>query len=83
MMSTGAMMFGITGIIWMAAMFRGASAGGEGFVPLFLTGLGLMLGGLLPLPTWARTRDRQMEEIAERLSISVSRPALGLPDEQR
>jgi hypothetical protein len=83
LLGTGAMMSGITAVIWLARMLSSGSVSVDAFVPLFLTGLGLMIGGLLPLPTWARTRTRQMEEIAERLSLTLSRPGLAPPDDER
>jgi hypothetical protein len=55
----------------MGAMLRGGSVAGEGFLPLMLTGLGLLAGGVLQVPWWARLRGRQMEEVAERLTVSL------------
>jgi hypothetical protein len=72
MMGTGAMMLGITGAIWVSMMLRGAPFDADAFPVLMLVGLGLMIGGLVPLPSWARTRQRQMEEIAERLSLATT-----------
>jgi hypothetical protein len=72
MMGTGAMMLGITGAIWVSMMLRAAPFDGGAFGVLMLTGLGLLIGGLVPLPSWARTRQRQMEEIAERLSLATT-----------
>jgi hypothetical protein len=85
MMGTGAMMLGITGAIWVSMMLRAAPFDAEAFPVLMLTGLGLMIGGLVPLPSWVRTRSRQMEEIVERLALatSVTPPAKELgPDER-
>ena len=70
-MSTGAMMFGITAMIWIIRMLTAAPVDGGGFVPLFVTGLALVAAGMLQVPAWARTRSRQMEEIAERLALST------------
>jgi len=72
MIGTGAMMFGITAAIWVSMMFRAAPFDGDTFGVLMLTGLGLLIGGLVPLPSWARTRERQMEEIVERLSLATT-----------
>jgi hypothetical protein len=72
MMGTGAMMLGISGAIWVSMMLRAAPFDADTFPVLMLVGLGLMIGGLLPLPAWARTRQRQMEEIAERLSLATT-----------
>lgn len=77
LMGTGAMMIGITAAIWVARMVSAAPFDGDGFAALFITGLALLVGGLLPLPSWARTRQRQMEEIVERLSLTTAAP----PDE--
>jgi hypothetical protein len=79
LMSTGAMMFGITAIIWIARMLGGGSLSGEGFVPLFATGLALVAAGVLQVPSWARTRNRQMEEVAERLALATGSPAADSP----
>jgi hypothetical protein len=69
MMGTGAMMLGITAAIWVSMMLRAAPFDGDAFGVLMLTGLGLLIGGVVPLPSWARARQRQMEEIVERLSL--------------
>lgn len=79
MMGTGAMMLGITAAIWVSMMLRAAPFDADAFGVLMLTGLGLLIGGLVPLPSWARTRQRQMEEIVERLSLST---ATTKPDEE-
>jgi hypothetical protein len=75
LMSTGAMMFGITAIIFVTRMLAAAPVDGEGFVPLFVTGLALVAAGILQVPAWARRRSRQMEEIAERLALSTGSSA--------
>jgi len=72
MMGTGAMMLGITAAIWVSMMLRAAPVESDSFGVLMLTGLGLLIGGLVPLPSWARTRQRQMEEIVERLSLTTA-----------
>src|SRR5688572_1222031 len=76
LMGTGAMMIGVTAAIWVARMLSAAPFDGAAFVPLFITGLALFVGGLLPLPSWARTRQRQMEEIVERLSLRMTSDSL-------
>jgi hypothetical protein len=83
MMGTGAMMVGITTAIFVASRLSAGSFDADGFTALILTGLGLLLAGVVPLPSWARTRQRQMEDIAERLSLTLSRPALDPHDEER
>jgi hypothetical protein len=79
MMGTGAMMLGITAAIWVSMMLRAAPFDGDAFGVLMLTGLGLRIGGVVPLPSWARARQRQMEEIVERLSLITTTTK---PDEE-
>jgi len=43
-----------------------------GFVALFATGLGLLGGGTLQLPSWARLRRSQMEALGERAVLMAS-----------
>jgi hypothetical protein len=41
---------------------------------LLLTGAGMMAYGVLPLPSWARQRGRQMEAITTALALSEAEP---------
>lgn len=72
LMSTGLGMFGITAAIWMTMMLRAAPFDPSSFNALIATGLGLFAAGAFRLPAWARTRRRQMEELAQRLSQAVA-----------
>jgi hypothetical protein len=73
LIGTGAMMLGITSAIWVASRLAVTSFDTNGLSAFILTGLALLVAGIVPLPSWARTRHRQMEDIAERLAVSVSR----------
>lgn len=72
LMSTGLGMFGITAAIWTVMTFRGAPFDPSSFNALLATGLGLFAAGAIRIPAWARTRRRQMEEIAQRLTQSLT-----------
>ena len=63
---------GAGGVAAIAAMLTGSAdlAGALGRVSeLFLLGGGLFAFGALRLPSWARLRRQQMDEIAERLVL--------------
>jgi len=84
LMGTGAMMLGVTSVILVGAMLRGGPQDAAGFLTLMLTGLGLLAGGVLQVPWWARLRGRQMEEVAERLTVSlISGPDTAPTDEPK
>ena len=73
MMTTGLGMFGITTAIWVVMVLRAAPFDPTAFTTLIATGLGLLGVGALRIPGWARLRRRQMEEIAQRLTLSLER----------
>jgi hypothetical protein len=70
----GAGMFSASAAMFLFAAARGA-LGDKGMLMamgfLGLTGLGMFASSALRLPAWAKTRRRQMEEIAARLSTSA------------
>jgi hypothetical protein len=80
LMIGGAAMLGVAAVTWITAVFGGA--GGAAIMPvgqLGLMGAGMFAFGALRLPSWARLRRQQMEEVAGRLT---HRPALPpAPDE--
>mgnify|MGYP001185080400 CR=1 FL=1 len=74
MMTTGIGMVGVTAAVWAGLMFRATPFDPTAVTVLIATGLGLLGAGALRLPAWARERRRQMEEIAERLALTIGRP---------
>ena len=69
----GLALFGASSIGLISSMMRGGDAGGLTSLALIAAmGLTLFGAGALRLPGWARLRKRQMEEVAARLSSSVS-----------
>jgi hypothetical protein len=72
MMTTGLGMFTLTTAIWVVMTFRAAPFDPTPFTTLIATGLGLLGVGALRIPRWARLRRRQMEEIAQRLTLSLA-----------
>ncbi len=65
MMTLGATFFGVSATITVISLLSG-SGGGDG-LGLIIAGLGMFAVGAARLPSWARTRKRQMAEVAERL----------------
>lgn len=77
-MSLGLVCLALAGVFFAAYVVGGApvSARMAGvLMPLGLIGLGGIATGALRLPGWSRTRRKQMEEIAARLSADVERDA--------
>ncbi|MBA2684645.1 MAG: hypothetical protein H0U66_09165 [Gemmatimonadaceae bacterium] len=71
-------MLGSISLTGSAAVAMGAAAAGhfgasiDAVVMLALVGAGSIANGALRLPSWARTRGRQMDAIAERLALESS-----------
>ncbi len=66
----GALTLSMSGITAIAAAAGGHLAASiPGVVMLALVGAGAIANSVLRLPTWARTRGRQMDAIAERLAL--------------
>jgi hypothetical protein len=82
------MMLGLGLVGVSAATFLAAIAGGavpltdalERTISMFLVGGGMFAAGALPLRRWARLRQEQMDNLAERLSASIA--ARQLPTER-
>ncbi|HKK28452.1 MAG TPA: hypothetical protein VKB18_10245 [Gemmatimonadota bacterium] len=75
---------GVLGVAAAALIAGLLSAGLEEaarVVPLVVIGLGLLGVGAVPLPGWARLRERQMEEVLSRLRRTASGPAGEPPEE--
>jgi hypothetical protein len=72
-------MIGLSALILIGAALRGV-LGDRGMLVattfLGIWGLGMFASSALRLPSWARTRRQQMEEIAHRLTIATARPPL-------
>jgi hypothetical protein len=79
-MTLGLMMFGMSASGVAIALLRGAANPGvvSAMGVLAATGVTLFGFGAFPLPTWARTRQQQMNEVAARLALVAS-----TPDEER
>ena len=71
MMSAGFGMVGITASILTVMYLRAVPFDADALWLVFTTGLGLLTAGALQVPSWARLRSRQMEEVAERLTVSL------------
>jgi hypothetical protein len=53
-----------------------------GLVTIVAIGLGLLVPAVVQLPGWARLRQRQMEEIAERALLMASSESTRSPDSE-
>jgi len=53
-----------------------------GLVTILAIGLGLLVPPVVRLPAWARLRQRQMEEIAERALLMTSSESIRSPDSE-
>ena len=73
--SVGVLALGMGVVVSASAAAAGHLANATpGIIIMILTGLGTIASSVLPLPSWARVRGRQMDEIAR---------ALATPDETR
>jgi hypothetical protein len=80
LMMGGLAMFGFATVAVIAALANGISGAWYGqFAPLGAIGAGMFAIGALRLPGWARLRQRQMEEVAGRLSATVNEPVKVAP----
>lgn len=74
LMTAGVMAWAMGAVTWAAATIGGAAAaeGSKLFTAgaFAAAGAALIAAGAFALPFWARTRRRQMEEIAERLALA-------------
>lgn len=65
---TGVGLLGVSVAVFLASRLLGVGSPGDASaVPMALFGAGLIAWGTLPLKTWAKRRQQQMEELAERL----------------
>jgi hypothetical protein len=68
----GVAMLGLGGIMSIAAAIAGNLNGSlPGIAILSLFGIGAIASGALPLPSWARLRARQMEEVTSQLALET------------
>jgi len=68
----GAAMIGLGGIMSIAAAISGNLNGSlPGVAILSLFGIGAIANGALPLPSWARLRASQMEDITSQLALET------------
>ncbi len=81
LMSTGLGMTGITAGILTILYLRAVPFDATAPWIVFTTGIGLLVAGALRVPGWARLRRRQMEEIAERLTLATALPPPEMSDE--
>ncbi len=72
LMRTGLGMVGVTSTILTVMYFRAAPFDASALWTVFTTGLGLFVGGALQVPGWAKLRRRQIEEVTERLAMTVA-----------
>lgn len=75
MMTAGALALAMAGVTWATVTTANVSA--AGFIAA--AGAAMLAAGALVLPGWARTRRKQMEEIAERLALAGRSPAAEEP----
>jgi hypothetical protein len=71
-MSVGGFMLGFSVVSGIAAFLSGAPVLDADSLVMLTMGAGFFGWGRLPLPRWAKTRERQMEEVILRLESSVS-----------
>ena len=71
MMYTGLGLMGVGAAGWLSGML--ASAGGEpaSMLTIALAGAAVFVSSALPLPRWAKLRQRQMDELAEKLTAET------------
>ena len=75
-MTTGLSLLSVAGF-FTTMSFIGASSGGPNASVIAIMGAAFFAAGRFGLPSWARTRQRQMEEVIERVrsTIAVSPPS--------
>jgi len=77
----GLAMLGVSAAALIAGLVSAGPGGAAHVVPLIVIGLGILGVGAVPLPLWARLRERQMEEVLSRLRRTTSVPAGDPPEE--
>ena len=70
-MSVGGFMLGLATITTIGGLLTGAPVLDSDTLVILAMGAGFFGAGRIPLPRWARTRERQMEEIIMRLEASI------------
>jgi len=70
-MGVGAGMMAYSLVGFATAWLFGMSIPGPNIVPMAIIGTSFFAVSRLSLPNWARTRERQMEEVIERLRASI------------
>ena len=77
----GGAMLGVAAFVFVEMLATGTLGDRfVGLVTLVAIGLGLLVPAVVQLPAWARLRQRQMEEIAERALLMASSPPTRSPD---
>lgn len=75
-LNTLSVVFGSLSVVLLVIRALSEGLGGDGDVLVFaLVAAGAFLANLVTLPGWARTRERQMAEIAERAVALLSSPS--------
>jgi hypothetical protein len=71
MMYTGLGMMGVGAAGWISSMLTNAGGDLGAMLTIGFTGAALFIASALPLPRWAKLRQRQMDELAERLTAET------------
>lgn len=73
LMTTGAIMTGISGAIMAVTALTGSMGPGDftDTLPMLGIGAGLFSAGMIQVPAWARRRREQFDRIAERLKAAI------------
>jgi len=83
LMTGGLAMLGVTAAMSIAAMMGGAGGAVSSIAQLGVIGAGMFAFGALRLPSWARLRRQQMEELAGRLTHRPLLPPAPDPADER
>jgi len=70
MLATSVVLGGAAALFWIPSQGEGLGT----VTSVFIVGMGMLAAGLIRLPSWARLRRQQMEEVAARLTESTSTP---------
>jgi len=79
-MAAGIASGGVLAGVFLASILSVGSVSMAEFIPMALVGAGMFVLGAVRLPSWARTRARQMEGVASRLALMLD--STGRPPER-